>query len=160
MSKKFALVNNQVVTDVKHLTDEQFQDEVKKNNSVIDIDNVFPEPSVGWVLNGNSFELPQNATDKELLEIALADKKIELGLVLTKFCITRIGARNKILNKTGPQVTTILNGLLPVKFLLETGALGTARFACSQLTLGFTEYADIFQYVINEINSFENSHGL
>lgn len=160
MARKYALVNNLIITDIKILDDDQYQEEIKKNNLVIDIEDMNPQPMVRWVLNGNKFEVPQGISDREALEIALAEKKTEFGIVLAKFCVNRIGARNKILNKDGTQVTAILNSLMPVKLLLETGALGTARFMCVQLKAVYTEYADIFQHAIDEMNAFENSHGL
>lgn len=160
MTRKYALVNNLVITDIKNLTESEFLVEISRNNMVVDIEDVVPQPQLRWVLNGNRFEIPQGASSREQFEIALAEKKMDFGSSLAKFCVARVGARNKILNKDAQQVTNILNSLMPVKLLMETGALGTARLVCQNLLSVYTEYADIFQHVINEINSFENSHGL
>jgi hypothetical protein len=116
--------------------------------------------TVGFVLNGNKLEYPQSLSSREQFEIELNDKKSRFGTELAKDCVNKIGARNKILNKTGAQVTALLNSLIGVKMLLETGALGTARASCAQLISVYTEYADILQHVINEINVFEQSNGL
>lgn len=160
MIRKYALVNNFIITDIKDLTEEEYLIAIRSNNLVVDIQDLNPQPMVRWVLDGNVFTLPQGISDKEALEIELASKKTDFGIALARFCVDRIGARNKILNKDGLQVSAILNNLLPVKLLLETGALGTARFSCVQLKNVYTEYADIFQHVVDEVNSFENSHGL
>jgi hypothetical protein len=115
---------------------------------------------VGWVLNGNKLQIPQNLSSREEFEIDLNSRKAEFGSKLSKSAVDRIGARNKILNKSGSQVISLLTQLLGVKSLLETGALGTARYSCMQLRSLYGEYADIFDEVISQINIFESNFGL
>lgn len=158
--KKYALVNNNVVTSIIEIEEESYPDYTKNNSMVIDITDTVPQPVVGYILNGNKLELPQGYSDRESFEIYLSELKTDFGIKLSRTCINRIGARNKILNKTGAQVTTILNSLVGVKMLLETGALGTARYNCVLLKSVYTEYADIFDYIINEVNTFEQSNTL
>jgi hypothetical protein len=162
MLKKYAIINNNVVTEIVEIDDEtnDFHIYSSKNQLVIDIDSMSPQPVVGYVLNGNKLELPQGFTDREAYEEHLNDLKSTFGTMLSKKCINKIGARNKILNKNGAQVTALLNTLLGVRFLLEGGALGTARNSCVQLKSAYTEYSDIFDYVINEINIFEQNNSL
>lgn len=160
MIKLFALINNQVVTNVISFEDSEFQEYAKQNDMVLDINDLSPQPQIGWVLNGNRLEFPVSDSDRERMEITLNKKKRLFGTELSNNAIDRIGARNKILNKNGPQVTALLTQLVGVKALLETGALGTARFSCIQLKAVFTEYADIFDYVVVEINVFESTFGL
>ena len=105
-------------------------------------------------------QFPIGNSDREKLEEMLAEKKIVFGTALARMCVIKIGARNKILNKSGAQVSTILNQLIGVKILLENGALGTARDSCSILKSVYQEYSDIFDKTISEINSFEASNGL
>ncbi len=158
--RKYALVNNNIITDIKELEESELSLYSKNNEMIIDIQDVTPQPLLRWVLNGNKFEIPRGISDREQFEIALASKKTDFGIKLARFCVDRIGARNKILNKDGTQVSALLNSLMPVKLLLETGALGTARFMCTQLKVIYTEYSDIFQYVVDEINFFESTNGL
>lgn len=161
--RKYAILKNSTIVDIQIL-DETNEDLIRgilsSNEQVIDIDELIPVPVIGWVLNGNKLEMPQGYSSREEYEIELAEKKVRFGFKLADICIIRIGARNKILNKNGTQVGTLLNQLLPVKLLLETGALGTARYSCIQLKTIYTEYVDIFDYVINEINVFEKSTSL
>lgn len=152
---KYALVNNAVVTNIIESEDFDYTEYSKLNHMVIDITNQTPAPQIGWVLDGNQLELPVGISDREKMEIDLNRRKREFGTVISNMCVDKIGARNKILNKSGSQVTALLTALLGVKALLETGALGTARYSCSQLKLVYTEYSDIFDYVINEVNTFE-----
>lgn len=157
--RKYALINNLVITEIIE-TEDDIHNYIVNNEAVIDIEDMSPQPSVGWIMNGNKLQIPSGISDRELFEIELNDKKCIFGYKLSKNAINRIGARNKILNKSGSQVITLLTQLLGVKSLLETGALGTARATCLQLKVLHTEYSDIFDNVISEINSFEQSNGL
>lgn len=160
MSRKYAVIQDNVVFEILELEAEDAQQKAKVSQAIIDITDADPQPMERWVLNGNKLEVPQGLSDREQLEIQLSSKKTDAGIKIARICVDRIGARNKILNKNGTQVAAILNSLMPVKLLLETGALGTARYSCSQLKLVYTEYADVFDYAIAEINAFEQSHGL
>lgn len=158
--KKYATINNNVVTSILDLEIEEHLNVSTQHQLLIDIDDLNPQPVIGWVLNGNKLEIPQGYSSREEYEIELAEKKVNFGMKLSNICVVRIGARNKILNKSGTQVATLLNQLLSIKLLLETGALGTARYSCLQIKTIYTEYADIFDYIINEINIFEKTTSL
>ena len=161
--RKYAVLKNNVIIDVQLLdeTDEcTLHEFMKFNEAVIDIEDLVPQPVIGWVLNGNKLEIPSGNSSRELYEYELAQKKTIFGIRLARIAINKIGARNKILNKTGTQVGTLLTQLLSIKLLLETGALGTARYSCSQLKYVYTEYSDIFDYAIDEINVFEQNNSL
>lgn len=158
--RKYALVNNNVVTAIISFEEDEYGVYSKSNDLVVDITDIVPEPHINWVLNGNVLEIPSGNSSREEFEIALAEKKSEFGSKLAKSSIDKIGARNKILSKTGEQVAVVLNALLSIKFLLETGALGTARYSCSQVKLVYTDYADIFDCVIEQIDIFEANYGL
>lgn len=158
--QKYAVINNNKITDIRDLEDEEYSFIAKDNQLVINIEGVSPQPQINWILNGNTLEYPKSASSVEEYEIQLASKKCEFGTQLSKDVINKMGARNKILNKSGAQVVAILNQLLGVKLLLETGALGTARASCMQLKLVYTEYEDIFNEIINKINSFEVTNTL
>lgn len=158
--KTYAILKNFVVINILVLDEESLQEEIKRNEMILEVTDLSPQPQIGWVLNGNRLEFPISDSDREKMEIELNKKKRLFGTELSNYAIDRIGARNKILNKNGTQVTALLTQLIGVKALLETGALGTARFSCVQLKAIFTEYADIFDYVVSEINVFESTFGL
>ena len=160
MNRKYAIINNNIVTDIQILSEEQYMEYSTRNQMLIDIEDELIQPQVNYIFNGNRLEIPVGESAQELFEIALAEKKTLFGFKLAINAVNRIGARNKILNKTGSQVSTLINQLLGIKMLLDTGALGTARASCVQLKSLYTEYSDIFEMVIQEINSFEQSNGL
>jgi hypothetical protein len=158
--RKYAIIYNDVVAAIEQIKDEDVANRAKEVQMLIDVEDMVPAPSVGWVLNGNKLEIPQNLGHREIFEIDLNRRKSKFGLELAQNAVDRMGARNKILNKTGSQVSALLNSLLVVKSLMETGALGTARGMCSQLKAPYSEYADIFDFVIEQINWFEGNFGL
>lgn len=158
--RKYALINNNVVTSVVDYDENLVYALSGENQAVIDITDAVPTPTPGFVLNGNKLEFPQGGSSREQFEIDLNDKKTDFGIKLSRLAINKIGARNKILNKTGSQVISLLTQLIGIKSLLETGALGTARASCVQLKTYYTEYMDIFDYVIAQINEFESNFGL
>jgi hypothetical protein len=158
--RKYALIINNIIVDIQTLDEEQYRDVIKSCDLLLDIEDMNPQPMINWVLNGNTLEIPQGSSNREVFEEELNNKKSLFGYQLAKTAVNKIGARNKILNKNGSQVTALLTQLLGIKNLLETGALGTARYACLQLILIYTEYSDILQLVIDEINKFEKENGL
>lgn len=160
MDRKYAIVNNNIITDIQILSEEQYVEYSTRNQILIDIEDEVIQPQINYVFNGNKLEIPCGESSRELFEIALAEKKTAFGIKLARTAINKIGARNKILNKSGIQITTLINQLLGIKMLLDTGALGTARSSCMQLKSLYTEYSDIFELVIQEIDSFELSNGL
>lgn len=158
--RKHALINNSVVTSIVDIEDGEYAQYISYNDMVIDIQDISPLPAIGWVINGNKLEIPEGSSDREAFEEELNERKCVFGTKLARISVNKIGARNKILNKNGTQVIALLTQLLGVKSLMETGALGTARSSCVQLKTVYTEYADIFQYVIDEVNLFEQANGL
>jgi len=156
--RKYAVINNNTVTQIVEIEESDCSLYSASNQMLVDIQDMSPMPLIGYVLNGNTLEIPQGRGDREAYEYALAVKKTDFKIA--RVAIDKIGARNKILNKSGAQVTALLAQLLNIKLLLETGALSTARYACSALISVYTEYEDIFEDVINQINSFEISNGL
>lgn len=158
--RKYAVINNNTVTEIIEIDEDQCAGYSTTNQMIVDIQDMSPMPLIGYVLNGNTLEIPQGRGDREAYEYALAVKKTDFGIKIARVAIDKIGARNKILNKSGAQVTALLTQLLNIKLLLETGALGTARYVCIALLSTYTEYEDIFNDVIDQINSFEISNGL
>jgi hypothetical protein len=157
---RYAIVTNGVVTSIEDLEDDTILDRIRQVEMLIDITDLSPSPAIGWVLTGNTLQIPQGISDREAFEIDLNDRKSTFGAQVSRRAVNKIGARNKILNKNGAQVTALLTALLGIKALLETGALGTARASCVQLQPVYTEYADIFDEVITDINNFEINFGL
>jgi len=122
----------------------------------IEIEFLTKEEALAYAANHKGTVL----ADYEKEERVLAKKKREHGLYISNEMIELLGARNKVLGLTGQQVTAMLSQLAPVKALLETGALGTARSYMVQFKAAFPNHADIFQDGISDVNDFEAEWGL
>jgi hypothetical protein len=96
----------------------------------------------------------------EEIEIKLATKKRQAGWDISNKLVDLMGARNKILGLTGAQISTMLQTLSPVKALLETGALSTARYYMGVLKTNYPDHVDIFDLGIDAINKFEQEFGM
>ena len=157
--RKYALLRENVVIAVELLTDEQCVEKSKEYQLVIDVQDMLVTPVAGYILSGNTLIPTTQATQVEMEEDLAAKKCLE-GSKISNTAIIRLGALNKIMNKTGTQVSQVLNNMLSVKMLLETGALGTARSIMSQLISVYPEYNEILTEAINKINDFESKYGL
>lgn len=164
MIRKYAILNNNIVTSLMDLDIDSEMDTymtiAKINDMVVDITDINPQPNLSWVLNGNKLEYPNFNSDVEALEEKLAERKVDLGYKLAKEATIRIGARNKILKKSAQSVIQILNQLIGVRFQLEGGSLGGARDSMRALKGIYTEYSDIFDKLIAQIDAFESTYGL
>ena len=157
--RKHAFINNDRVTSVQLLDEEEVASASLQNDMVLDIEDMEPQPDVDWLLIGNALQ-PFTEMSEEERQICLAQKKMVVGGQISSTAIAKVGARNKMLNKTVQQITSLLSTLSGVKAFLETGALGTARDIITQVKAGYPEYNDIFDEAVQAINDFESKYGL
>ncbi len=54
MARKYALINNNIVTKVEDMEEAAYRDAAKLNQLVIDINDMLPQPTVGYALTGNA----------------------------------------------------------------------------------------------------------
>lgn len=157
--RKHAILDNNVVVEVKSIDEQEYSELILKHQLLVDIEDMFPQPEIGWLLEGSTL-IPMEELTEEQREIQSAGKKRVEGLRISNKCIDLIGARNKILVKNTQQIVAVLTALSPIRALLETGALGTARASIMQVSASYTDYTDIFESAIDEINEFEAKYGL
>lgn len=158
MARRYALLENQVVVEVRSMEEDEVS-KVSIQTQVVDVEDMLPMPDVGWTLVGNCLVANVGVTEEQR-EIELASRKRLAGKKISNKYIDLIGARNKLTSKTTQQIVSVLTALSPIRALLETGALGTARSSILQVSAGFPDYQDIFEAAINEINDFEAKYGL
>lgn len=158
MARRYALLQNQAVVEIRSMEESEAV-EVSIHTQVVDVEDMMPMPEVGWTLEGNTLvaSAPMSEEDRE---IERAGRKRIAGNKISNKCIDLIGARNKLTSKTTQQIVSVLTALSPIRALLETGALGTARASIMQVSAGFPDYQDIFEAAISEINEFEAKYGL
>lgn len=161
MDRKYAIINNNVVTDIKTISDEDYGQIISQNQLMVDIDDLIPEPQLGWILDGNKLTTPQDMLDPDSADSLQQSSQRKFGSLLLPILVDMIGARNlKFTRESSPvDVVALATQMASVKLLLETGALKTARGLCYQLKALFTDYADILDYAITQITNFLVTNG-
>lgn len=53
MSRKYAFINNNIVTKIDIIDEDQYRDYIYNYQNIIDIQDTLPEPQVGWKISGN-----------------------------------------------------------------------------------------------------------
>lgn len=161
MSRMYALVNDNVVTEVLSLEDIDVPSASQSNQMVIDVDNQIPRPAVGYVLSGNTLVSPsQNMTDDEMDAFQQKSQR-EFGQKILSDIVDQLGQRNLKLGREGAvfSVTSLASQSASIKLLLETGALKTARTLCNAIKGSFPLHEDIFDSTISNITSFLSLNG-
>jgi hypothetical protein len=150
--KKYALVNDNIITSISFLEEEEYAEYAKKNQLVVDIDEMFVSPEVGWILEDNHFI----STEQDPLKVAIKTVACarDFGIKLKKEMIAKIGGKNLVLSRTEQQVSSIVTQLVSIGFLLEGGALRTARAAVQAVYNSYPEYQEELDYCLSELNNF------
>lgn len=157
----YALINNNIVSDISELNAEEFLEKIKHYQLIIDISDIYPQPQLGWCLDGNQLRpMIDDVTDDERDLIQQTNQR-EFGEKLVISITDLIGARNLKLHRENQaiDITALATQLLGVKILLEGGALKTVRSICAQLRVVFIYHTDIFDTVILELDNFLNNNG-
>lgn len=153
----YALIKNNKVVEIKNLEDDEYTVEIKKNDSIVDIEDMSPQPQIGWILSGNTLIAP-NAVSMEILLREKIKQAREFGQNLIYESSDRIGAKNILFGKTEAQIVAIVAQLDPIKKLLETGALNTARTQLNALKLSLPpELHPEIDRAVNKITEFLGS---
>lgn len=150
---KHAFLKNNVVQLVDEIDEETYSTHAKEWDAIINIEGMSPEPVKGWILRGNSLIAVDPQEQQQLQQI--------FGVSLALELVNRMGTRNLTLASQGQSVNVaaVLASVGPVKSLLETGALKTARAVIQIALPSFPQYQDIFTHGISEINTFLASKG-
>lgn len=105
----------------------------------------------------NSIDLSSyNKALQEEQNLARQTNQREFGATLIPSLIDSMGERNLTLSQNGTTTNTsqLASDNAGIKLLIETGALGTARTACSYLRNKYPLYSDIYNNVIIDITQF------
>lgn len=126
MARKYAALANNSVVAILTLDDVDVAEESRKHQLLVDVEDMSPQPQIGWNLVGNKLA-PTSALPLEQIIQAKIKRAREFGAKLTGEATDRIGAKNVLGGKTEAQVLEIAALLQPIKQLLEGGALNTAK---------------------------------
>lgn len=159
--RKYAILKDLVVNQLVNLSDEEVAD-MSTRASLIDVEDMLPQPEVGWVLEGNKLIISSssNLTPDEC-DARQQNTQRLFGEKLLKLAIDKLGARNlKLARENTPADVAALAGqMASIKVLLEGGALKTVRSICNAIKGNFPLHSDILQFVIDEITNFLSENG-
>jgi hypothetical protein len=144
---KHAILDNNVVVEIVDISEDEIHDVARNVQMLISIDDMTPQPGIGWVLDGNRL------SPKPLLQQSVA-AAIQFGKSLKDDVTARIGARNLILNKSEADIAVLVSQLINIGFVLEGGALKTARGIIQLIKPMHPDHAEELQYAIDRITSY------
>lgn len=148
---KIACIKNNAVVSVVEVEESSVPSLASAYDGIVDCSNLLPEPQVGWLLQGNTL-IPNVPVDlSQMLEQQVAHA-ISAGRKIKDEVTAKIGAKNLMLGKTEAQISALVSSLISIGFLLEGGALVTARSALTQALVAYPEYEDELNYAISKIN--------
>jgi hypothetical protein len=98
---------------------------------------------------------------KEVRDKAVFMKKLEYSDYMVKEIVYELQKRNLSLGKTSAFIQSMFSQLIPIKELLMAGSYGMGKAAIQQAQAAYgTDYTDIFQEVIDDIDRFNLENGL
>lgn len=148
---KIACIKNNTVVAMVDVEESEIAALAASNDAIVDCSNILPVPQVGWKLVGNALTPTEPVALQIILEQKVASAIVN-GKKIKDEVTAKIGAKNLILGKTEAEISALVSSLISIGFLLEGGALVTARTALNQAAAGFPEYADEFSYAVLRIN--------
>ena len=159
--KKYAIVDDNIVTEVLDLDDEGVRREQAYHSLVIFVQEHDPIPTVGWELRGNILVKPLSDLTLEQLDDIQQESQQRFGQKVLIPYINKLGSRNlKLARESTPvDVSSMASQMALLKLLLETGALKTARGLSYQMKAVHANHVDILDTLISEITGFLISHG-
>lgn len=159
--KKYAVLENNIVIEILDLTDEEVVKEASYHEAVILIDDMIPQPEVGWLLVGNKLESNSVSMTQDQKDLFQQKAQRKFGLYILPIAVDQIGARNLKLAREGipADVATLAAQMASIKVLLEGGALKTVRGLCAGIKPMHPNHSDILDFVISEITVFLNNNG-
>jgi hypothetical protein len=156
MSRKYAIITDNNVTSIETLEDIQVSDRARQVQMLIDIENMLPQPQIGWKLVGNKLQLNNSSMSSDELDAYQQTTQRLFGLSLLPKAVDKIGARNLKLDREGApaDVAALASQMASIKILMESGALKTVRMICTAIQPAHPNHADILQEVVVEISNF------
>jgi len=155
--RTYACVSENIIVDVIYIDPEDYRHYGAIYQLVVDIEDLVIQPDIGWTLSRNTFIAPPEMVselDKEYHLTLVCRAARKFGEALSKVAADKIGGRNLSLGKTEQQIQTFAGQLMQLKLILDGGALVTSRSIMGAMKAAYPEYADLFQWGIDQIDEF------
>lgn len=123
--RKYAILNDNVVTDVRDLQDGDVAEYARGNSLVVDVtDNLLP-PSIGWVLDGNMITPPPG----EIYDIKkMVQNRIKFYRALAEDVLSELYAENTLTGLTDAQSDAMFDECADILLRIREGAWPTALY--------------------------------
>lgn len=156
MSRKYATISDNIIISIDTLEEVVASNKAKEVQMLIDIEDMIPQPQIGWILNGNTLEANIASMSADEFDAYQQTTQRLFGLSLLPKAVDKIGARNLKLDREGTpaDVATLASQMASIKILMESGALKTVRMICTAIQPAHPNHADILQEVVVEISKF------
>lgn len=158
--KKYAFLIDNTVVKIETIDENQYEDEIKSHDCIIDVDDMAITPEIGWVLAGNKLVSNYIPAGTQLDDIQQASQQ-KFGQKILIPYINKLGSRNLKLTREGVtvDVAVMASQMSLLKLLLETGALKTAKGLSYQMRASHLNHSDILNEIIAEIANFLSTNG-
>ena len=156
MSRKYATISDNIIMSIDILEEVEASNKAKEVQMLIDIEDMIPQPQVGWVLSGNTLEANIASMSADEFDAYQQTTQRLFGLSLLPKAVDKIGARNLKLDREGTpaDVAALASQMASIKILMESGALKTVHMICVAIQPAHPNHADILQEVVVEISNF------
>lgn len=156
MSRKYATISDNIIISIDTLEEVVASNKAKEVQMLIDIEDMIPQPQIGWILNGNTLVANIASMSADEFDAYQQTTQRLFGLSLLPKAVDKIGARNLKLDREGTpaDVAALASQMASIKILMESGALKTVRMICTAIQPAHPNHADILQEVVVEISNF------
>jgi hypothetical protein len=155
MDRLYACIIDNVVSEIKKVSEEESMPDFSDYELVFDITGCERNIKAGWVLQNGQFADPGDLpNDIEPVQMSKMDARFRFGNQLCDHMIKILSIKNLVLGKTSSQVSSMISAFLPVEMALRKCALPTALGAMRLMRPAYGEYSEEFQYAIDELENF------
>lgn len=127
--RKYAILDNNIVTEILDLEDEGYIHEASYHQMLIDIQDLVIPPQVGWILSGNKL-IP--APGSELTLKLMIEAKIKYFQDSAPALLRDLYSTNTLLGLTTAQSDQMFDDYFDVLVRIREGAWPTAVYRLSQ----------------------------
>lgn len=127
--RKHAFLKENIVVKVESITDEQYAEQIREYQNIIDVEDMLVTPTIGYVLSGSMLIPPsgQATSLKEIIKVKISNyQKIAPEL------LTELYAENTLSGLTTAQSDSMFESYGDVILRLKEGAFPTALYRLSQ----------------------------
>jgi len=155
--KKYAVLNNNIVTEIALLETEDSIAKAMVSQMVVDVDDLLIQPEIGWVLVGNEIK-PASPLSAEARLIKIMQMRFKFGNQLADLMVQKMSIRNVTLIAAGQtmNINAVIQTFSGIEAALRKCAIPTARAGIIAMSATYTDYSEEFAFALSELNNYLN----